>query len=403
MKWKCAIRAAAVALATGVLAVGGLAPTGAGAADGGADGAGPGVFATVVVNSRIAAGGGFVSFGDSKDDGAEGGLIEVTTADHSSYLAYSLDARSTMKPGSAYDVDRWSGVPTLKGNADAGKVNWILQHGYPAVPLGKLKKLAQGKLTAAQAATATQAAIWRITNRVKGVLNSPAPDRLVDYLVSHAVDVEEPAVALSLSPNTVTGKAGSVLGPIRITTTGYRVTALLDPVAVAAGVVLTDRAGNVLSDGGGMLIGLVKNGDSLFVKAPAGAKSGSATVSAATVVPVRGGLSLVSPDSQPLILLPSDTTFGTTTNAKASWTAAASSPSPTATPSDSTSPSLSPSSRPSQSASPTATGAPTATGTPTATGAPSGGGAPPPAARPPPQPGARGRGPRGVGGGGGRP
>ncbi|MFB8236883.1 TQXA domain-containing protein [Kitasatospora purpeofusca] len=310
--------------------------------------------------------GEFIFFGDGKDDGASGGLMEMRTFDPvAAVFGYSLDARSEMKLGSPYEVGRWSGVPTLRGNADAGKVNWILQHGYPTVSHDELGKLVQGTLTAAQAGAATQAAIWRLTNHVKGVLNSPVPDRLVDYLVSHAVDVEEPAAPLSLSPEAVTGRAGAALGPIGISTTGDEVGGLLDPTAAAAGAVLTDREGNVLSDGSGLLTRPAKNGDSLFVKAPAGADAGSGTVSVAGYVPLRAGLALVSPDSQPLILLGLNQ-FHTIARAEASWTAAAPSPPPTATPSESASPSAGPSTSPSQSVAPPATGEPSGPASPSA-------------------------------------
>ncbi|MFB8173327.1 Cys-Gln thioester bond-forming surface protein [Kitasatospora purpeofusca] len=323
--------------------------------------------------SRIVVG-EFVFFGDGKDDGARGGLMEMRTFDPvAAVFGYSLDARSEMKLGSPYEVGRWSGVPTLKGNADAGKVNWILRHGFPTVPVEELGKLVQGKLTRAQAAAATQAAVWRLTNHVKGVLNSPVPDRLVDYLVSNAVDVEEPAAPLSLSPATVTGSAGSPLGPIGISTTGDQVIGLLGPEAVAAGAVLTDGAGNVLSDGSGLLTGPAKNGDPLFVKVPAGAAAGGGTVGVAGYVPVEDGLALVSPESQPLILIGLNK-FHTVARAEVRWTAAAASPSPTATPSGSASPSPSPSAsataspsvRPSESVSPSATGGPTGSASPSA-------------------------------------
>ncbi|MGY0459373.1 Cys-Gln thioester bond-forming surface protein [Kitasatospora sp. cg17-2] len=324
--------------------------------------------------SRIVVG-EFVFFGDGKDDGVRGGLMEMRTFDPvAAVFGYSLDARSEMKLGSPYEVGRWSGVSTLKGNADAGKVNWILRHGFPTVTVEELGAIVQGKLTRAQAAAATQAAVWRLTNHVKGVLNSPVPDRLVDYLVSHAVDVEEPAAPLSLAPATVTGSAGSVLGPIGIATTGDQVIGLLGPEAVAAGAVLTDGKGTVLSDGSGRLTGPAKNGDPLFVKVPAAAGAGGGTVSVAGYVPVEDGSVLVSPDSQPLILIGLNK-FHTIARAEVSWTAAAASPSPTATPSGSGSPSASPSPSASASASPSVrpseSGSPSATGEPTGSAGPS--------------------------------
>ncbi|MFE6746356.1 TQXA domain-containing protein [Kitasatospora purpeofusca] len=341
--------------------------------------------------SRIVVG-EFVFFGDSKDDGARGGLMEMRTVDPvAAVFGYSLDARSAMKLGSPYEVGRWSGVSTLKDNADAGKVNWILRHGFPTVGVDDLGKLVQGRLTKAQAAAATQAAVWRLTNHVKGVLNSPVPDRLVDYLVSHAVDVEEPPAPLSLSPASVTGSAGSVLGPIGIATTGDQLDGLLAPEAVAAGAVLTDREGNVLSDGAGLLTGPAKNGDPLFVKVPAGADAGGGTVAVADYVPVEGGMALVSPESQPLILIGLNK-FHTIARAEVRWTAAAVPPSPTATPSGSASPSAgpsagpsaSPSASPGESVSPSATGGPSGSASP---GARPGGSVPPSATGRPTGPG----------------
>ncbi|MFD5461580.1 Cys-Gln thioester bond-forming surface protein [Kitasatospora sp. NPDC127059] len=371
-------------LATGVLTGGGLAPSVAAAADGGAGGTG-GDGGTVITAAEIIGLGDYIRFSDKKDDGAIGGLIKATTADGGVLFVYCLDSGAAVVPGSAYHEAGRSDVPTLKGNPDAGKVSWILQHGYPAVTEGELGELVGGKLSKERAAGATQAAIWRITNHVTGVPFDSVGAKVADYLAAHAVDEPEPGASLSLAPGAVTGEAGSVLGPIGITSTGEPVGASLDPAAAAAGVVLTDGEGKVLSDGSGKLTRPTKNGDALFVKAPAGSPAGSATVTATASVPASAGRAMVSRDSQALLLASADASLATTATAKASWTAGGASPSPTATPTGTASPTA----QPSPSTSPTATGGPTATGEPTTPGgsaSPSGSANPNPNPNPDPNP-----------------
>ncbi|MFB7515922.1 thioester domain-containing protein [Streptomyces sp. NPDC056144] len=377
-------------LASGMLASGAAAT--AVAADAGAgegvDGGLTVETSTLVESDYIA----HVTEPEGKDDGVPGGLIEVTTtSDGTTLLAYCLDAGTALKRGAAYREAGRSEVPTLKGNPDAAKVDWILRHGYPMVSEKALGEQIGAELSKGAAAGATQAAIWRLTNHVKAVPWDPAGAELADHLVAHAVDTEEPAPSLALAPGTVAGRAGSILGPITIGSTGDQIGVYLDPAAVAAGVALTDRYGNVVSDGDGRLIESVTDGESVFVKAPADAGQVDATVSAMSFVPVPVGHKLVSTESQALVLVSGDW-VPVTARTKASWTAAippsptptptptaTATPAPTATadPSGSVSPdpsgSVSPdpsgsvSPDPSQSVSPTATSVTTA---PTATTAP---------------------------------
>ncbi|MGO4634833.1 thioester domain-containing protein [Streptomyces sp. 2RAF24] len=323
---------------------------------------------------------------EGKEDGEAGGLIEVRTSEGGTLYVYCLDALVDLNSGSSYrEADR-SEVPTLKGKPDAGKVDWILRHGYPAVSEDALGKLVGRKVSKGAAAGATQAAIWRITNHVKAVPWNPEGAVLADYLSAHATDAEEPAPSLTLTPGTVTGTAGSPLGPIEVGSTGDQVTVSLDAESVAAGVVLTDREGHVLSDAEGRLTRPAKDGDALFVKAPAGAKAGGATVSAEASVPVRPGHKLVSGDgsgSQSMALVSGDR-IPVTARAKASWIEATG-PAPTAEPSDPTGSASPP--PPSESASPTPSGTASASAAPggasggpgqggTATDGPTPGGAP---------------------------
>ncbi|MEU8517035.1 Cys-Gln thioester bond-forming surface protein [Kitasatospora sp. NPDC048722] len=331
MKWKYTTQTAAVVLAAGMLAAGGLGPVTASAAGGGSKG--DAASATVLQSADLVES-DYISFSGAEDDGSVGGLIRVTTADGATFVTYCLEASTPVLKGSLYHDGALSSVPTLKDNPDAGKVNWILQHGYPKITADELGKLVGGKLSRNAAAGATQAAIWRITNHVTGVPWDPVGAKLADYLASHAVDTPEPAVPLSLSPDTVTGKAGSVLGPVTITSTGDPVGAFLDPEAVTAGVTLTDRAGNLLSDSHGALTRPAKSGDPLFLKAPAGAAPGSGTVTATASVPAPVGRALVSSNSQDLLLVGGDGQLRVSASAKVEWTAADTTPPPTGSPED---------------------------------------------------------------------
>ncbi|MEV7276651.1 Cys-Gln thioester bond-forming surface protein [Streptomyces sp. NPDC093111] len=355
-------------LASGLL-VSGAATTAVAAEAGGGD-ADDGV---VVVKKAALREGDYIAHvtePEGKDDGVPGGLIKVTTEDGDTLLAYCLDVRTAVKRGAEYrEADR-SEVPTLKDNPDAAKVDWVLRHGYPAYKPADLGKLTGLKLSENAAAGGTQAAVWRLTNHVKAVPLDPAGAALADYLVAHAVDTPEPVTPLVLDPETVTGPAGSVLGPITVGTTGDQVMAALDPAAVAAGVVLTDQEGNVVSGADGRLTQAVMDGESLFVKAPAGARPGTATVSATAFVPVPVGHKLVGEDSQALALVTGDR-VPVIRHAKVSWTGGtppSPTPTPTSDPGGSPSPTASPTLPPT--ASPTASGSPGASASADPSGTP---------------------------------
>ncbi|WP_189922903.1 thioester domain-containing protein [Kitasatospora xanthocidica] len=333
MKWNRATKTAAVALATGLLAGGGLAPAVAAAATEGSKGPAATAAGTLITAAELAES-DYIRFSGDEDDGVPGGLIEVRTAEGGTFLVYCLDTETDVREGSLYQETAPSGATTLKGNPDAGKVNWILQHSYPNVTEGELGKLVGGELSKDAAAGATQAAIWRITNHVAGVPFDSVGAKLADYLTSHAADIPEPAAALSLSPDTVTGKAGTVLGPIVITSSGDPVAASLDPAAVTAGATLTDQEGNVLSDGHGALTRPAKNGGQLFLKVPADATPGQATVTATAAVAAPPGRALTSPDSQDLLVVGGDARVPVSATAKAVWTAADPTPPPTENPED---------------------------------------------------------------------
>jgi TQXA domain-containing protein/LPXTG-motif cell wall-anchored protein len=163
--------------------------------------------------------------------------------------------------------------------ANAPKINWVLQNSYPNVGADKLTqelkdagvKLNNG-LSEAEAISATQSAIWHLSDGAKLDETNPTPfnkdsgaDVLAayNYLLAHATDTQQPTPSLDLAPASATGKAGDLIGPFTVTTTA-------DSVKISSqlpgGVTLTDKDGKALGD--------VKNGTQIYVKVPAGTEPG---------------------------------------------------------------------------------------------------------------------------------
>ncbi|MBB4925737.1 Cys-Gln thioester bond-forming surface protein [Kitasatospora kifunensis] len=306
-------------LTSSVMVSGGFVLAGAAVADGG--GTGSGATATLQDGLKV---GGQIKINDS-DWNAGGGLIVLKNADGTEFDTYCIDLNMETKPHAKYQETAWSGT-SLATNPDAGKINWILQNSYPQVSdLGKLgSEVGVDSLTADEAAAGTQAAIWHFSDHVKAVPVDAGAATLASYLISHVQDVKEPAPSLTLTPPSVSGKSGSLLGPITVASTSSSVAASLDATSSAAGVVLTDKNGNVLSDQSGNLTKPVKGGDQLFVKAPAGANAGTATITAKASADVQVGRAFTSlgytPEnhSQTLILAGTQTDT-VTAGASATW------------------------------------------------------------------------------------
>ncbi|WP_280668702.1 MULTISPECIES: thioester domain-containing protein [unclassified Kitasatospora] len=340
-------------LASSVVVGSGLAMAGAAIADTGT-GTGSGAVAVLHNPELIANNYGQITVNGRPDN--EGGLIQLDTdAKNGKFLeTYCIDLGNETQSGAKYQETDWSNISL--GNPDeggkdpkkAGKVLWILQNSYPHIT--DLKALASEagveSLTTAQAAAGTQAAIWTFSDDAVAVPKDSAANGLTQYLIKTVNDpktvlTSEPAPSLSLTPGTVKGSAGAQLGPITVNTTGDQVDVSLDAAANKSGVVLTDASGNVLTGADGHLLKPAKANDKFFVKAPAAAAAGSATLNASTSTTVELGRAFISQHytvanhSQTLILAgnSNDTVQAT---ASASWTAAGASTSPTPSASAST-------------------------------------------------------------------
>ncbi|MFI9271585.1 Cys-Gln thioester bond-forming surface protein [Kitasatospora sp. NPDC052896] len=308
-------------LASSMLVGGGFTLAGAAFADGG-NGGGSGSGATATLMPNLLVGGPVTINGDDRP--LDGGLIGLKMADGTVLKTYCIDLGTETQDDAKYQENPWSAT-SLANNPDKGKINWILQNSFPQDD--KLSDLAAkagvSNLNERQAAEGTQAAIWHFSDHVDAVPVDGAAQKLTTYLINNAADVQEPSPSLTLTPSSVSGKSGALLGPITVSTTGSSVSASLDAKSAAAGVVLTDKSGTVLTDQSGKLLTGATNNEQLYVKAPAGADAGQATITANASAAVQVGRAFMgySPNgtrSQTLILA-GTTTDTVSATAGASW------------------------------------------------------------------------------------
>ncbi|MFF8805038.1 Cys-Gln thioester bond-forming surface protein [Streptomyces omiyaensis] len=224
---------------------------------------------------------------DKGNSTQRGGLFNLTVKGGGSLKAYCIDLWTSTDSGTKYRETDWD-KSTLHENPNAGKIRWILQNSYPEV--NDLKALA-GKagvdsLTGDEAATATQAAIWKYSDNVTATPEDPEAKALSDYLVAEAAkapDQGEPKVSLAAEPASVAGKAGDKIGPFKVTTTATAADAVKVslPADAPANVKVVDKAGAAVT--------AVGNNAELFLDVPAGTPDGQTKVSLQTSTKVSIG------------------------------------------------------------------------------------------------------------------
>ncbi|MEU3604202.1 Cys-Gln thioester bond-forming surface protein [Streptomyces sp. NPDC035033] len=288
-----AARSAAVALVSGLVASSAIALAGpAMAEDGG------GAAATL---GGLKESGKIQIQSDRGDSTERGGLFELTVEGGGSLQAYCIDLWTSTDAGTKYRETDWD-KSTLHENPNAGKIRWILQNSYPQV--NDLNALA-GKagvpaLTGDEAATATQAAIWKYSDNVTATPEDPEAKKLAEYLVAEAAkapDQEEPKVSLAASPASVAGKAGEKLGPVKVATTAADgAVKIALPADAPANVKVVDKDGKAVTSAG--------NGTELFLDVPAGTPDGSTKIAlqAETEVAIGRVFGSVEGHEQTLIL-----------------------------------------------------------------------------------------------------
>ncbi|MFF2776919.1 Cys-Gln thioester bond-forming surface protein [Streptomyces sp. NPDC058052] len=230
-----------------------------------------------------------------------GGLFDLTVDGGGSLQAYCIDLWTSTDAGTKYRETDWD-KSTLHDNPNAGKIRWILQNSYPEVnDLGALAgKAGVDALTGDEAATATQAAIWKYSDNVKATPEDPEAKALAEYLVAEAAkapDQEEPKVSLAASPASVAGKAGDKLGPVKVTTTAADGTVKVSlPADAPANVKVVDKDGKAVT--------AASNNSELFLDVPAGTPDGSTKISleAETEVAIGRVFGSIEGHEQTLIL-----------------------------------------------------------------------------------------------------
>ena len=358
-------RAIAAALLTAVLAVGAQAAS--------ADEYQPGY-------PRLGQDSELVYGHDLYRDGALGTqLLTVHTNDKGGkILAYCIELDVHSEWGGEMKQASWSAFPGsnefAKNPQVRSKISWIAHRSYPQVSIAQVATEAGVPgLTEREAITATQAAIWHLTDNFtfNGLHNWEEPHhdttsdraqritKLYNYLLGSAntglPETSGPKVEVAV-PRTP-GVSGELVGPIRLTATQQTVAvdALPHP--------LVDATGKEVD------LAAVPTGTDLFLKVPADAPAGKANIVAKLTGDAHTDQLLVARNGRWQTLIMVKTQQVTATGqGEVSWApvqAPSPSPSPSEspapTPSETPSPTPSPTPTPSDSPSPSPTSTPTPT------------------------------------------
>lgn len=209
-------------------------------------------------------------------------LVDLSIPDGGDLTAYCIDINRDTQPGARYEETTWA-QSVLSGNADAGKVEWILQNSYPRVDDMALLAREAGvpTLSKLDAEAGTQVAIWTYSDHADVTADGHSAEKLAEYLVKAAAgeNASEPGSSLSVVPTAVSGKSGTRVGPVTVHTGGSVAEVSLSN-GTPAGVTVVDAAGDPVT--------AVNDGEQVFVDVPAGLAAGTATLEAqsTTTVPV---------------------------------------------------------------------------------------------------------------------
>ncbi|WP_394433995.1 Cys-Gln thioester bond-forming surface protein [Streptomyces sp. SGAir0957] len=260
--------------------------------------------------------GGLETFGTAviheggKDKEVSAGLFKMTVDGGGTLQTYCIDIHNPTQTEAKYQETPWSGT-SLSGNADAGRIRWILQNSYPQVnDLAALaSKAGAGSLTEKEAAAGTQVAIWRYSDKADVDAVSPAAEKLADYLQKSAGQLTEPGASLTLSPNAVSGAPGERLGPVTVHTNAQSVSVAPSASVGADGVKVVDKDGKPVTT--------AADGSQVYFDVPKDAEPGSAalTVQASTTVPVGRAFASESRSQTQILAGSSESTVSATATA----------------------------------------------------------------------------------------
>ena len=242
-------------------------------------------------------------------------LFNMELTDGSVLTMYCIDFRTNIVGQAEYKEDDWADYPGKGEFAEPGKVLWILQHAYPNTDAAALGEAAGVEgLSNEDALGATQAAIWHFSNDMDlSEGNNENVVAVYEYLTANAESIEEePGAALSITPNSAEGTAGSTVGEFEISTNSAEI-----PVDLQApeGVELVDVET-------GENVDTVDNGDKVGFAVPEGTEPGEASFSLEATSSVETGRLFqgksATVPTQTLITVDGDET-SVTASASATW------------------------------------------------------------------------------------
>lgn len=201
-------------------------------------------------------------------------LFTLNLSGGAKLLTYCIDLDTDAKRNANMVEDDWKNYPNPNTNfkAQPEKVNWVLHNSYPSNDLTKLATtLGIPAIDKKAAIAGTQAAIWHYSNGAELASGNDAGVATLFNFLTGPANIglkSEPADTLDITPPTTEGKAGENVGPFTVNTTA---TSVALAIAGAKDATIVNAAGEAVTT--------AKNGDQVFIKAPAGA-AGQATITA---------------------------------------------------------------------------------------------------------------------------
>jgi TQXA domain-containing protein len=223
---------------------------------------------------------------------------------------YCVDILTDIQKDAKYVEVPWDKHPNPASSftKNAAKINWVLHNGYPEVAPASLAAKVGGTfdkgLTEEESVTATQAAVWHFSDDTNIDRDNPVPDApdskadvlaVYDYLIGKKNEgIEAPKPELNLTPKTLPGKPGTLIGPFVVTTTANGIKVLAD---LPAGVQLTDKDGKELAKADVAMKIQQLDKYEFYVKVPADAKDGKVNFTVSGDTPLSLGRLFVSSET----------------------------------------------------------------------------------------------------------
>jgi|GEM_PF-1907741 len=274
----------------------------------------PGEGASAILDGLKIADKAVIHHADGKDQAVPAGLFQMTVDGGGTLQTYCIDIANPTQQRAQYQEKSWDKT-SLHDNADAGKINWILQNSFPQVndraALAKAAGIKGGAISKKLAAAGTQVAIWRYSDHVDVTAENKKAEKLADYLEKAAQNVKEPVASLSLTPDAVSGKPGDRLGPVTVQTNAASATVAPAADIESLGVKIVDKDGTPVTS--------AANGAELFFDVPTDTPDGSTSLTVSATTKVEVGRAFASETKSQTQILAGSSDSTVTATATAEW------------------------------------------------------------------------------------